>query len=243
MTLLPRYIRNLGFASGLLTFLKVEFVRLEKFRLPPYKGHLYLRARTSDIKVFREIFLFKTYAMKLSESPEVIVDAGANIGLSSVFFAHRFPDASIYSVEPEQSNFLQLQKNTASYPNVKPVRAALWHCDALLGITDPQEHHWAFTVKEVGAETPASFDGISLRSFMLENGLERIDLLKIDIEGAEHELFSEGYDYWLPRTKAIIIELHDWLREGCSATFFKAISRYPIKMFVYEGMLVIELNH
>ena len=55
-------------------------------------------------------------------------------------------------------------------------------------------------------------------------GLEQIDLLKLDIETAERELFSKNYQAWLPKTKAIVIELHDWITPGCSKPFFKAIN-------------------
>mgnify|MGYP000361339186 CR=1 FL=1 len=55
------------------------------------------------------------------------------------------------------------------------------------------------------------------------------DLLKIDIEGAEKELFSENTDYWLGKVNMIIIELHDWMRKDCSKNFYSAIKKYKYK--------------
>ena len=62
-------------------------------------------------------------------APRVVVDAGANIGLSTVFFANKFPQAKIVAIEPEPSNFAMLRDNVAPYPNVTPVQAALWKED------------------------------------------------------------------------------------------------------------------
>ena len=73
---------------------------------------------------------------------------------------------------------------------------------------------------------------------MHKYGVSQIDLLKIDIEGSERELFMDSYDYWLPRTKVVVIEFHDWMKEGCSRAVYKAIAQYRFKTMVFEGMLV-----
>ncbi len=59
---------------------------------------------------------------------------------------------------------------------------------------------------------------------MAANNIKQIDLLKIDIEGAELELFQSNYEQWLPRVKVVVIELHDHLRPGCSSAFNNAIN-------------------
>ncbi len=241
LRLLPRYLKNLGIFRGLSAYCKVEFFGMKKFKLHGYAHYFFLRPYTTDKKVFREIFLLRAYAFNLNFVPRVIIDAGANIGLSSVFFAKRFPDAMIYSIEPESRNFECLVNNTLGYDNIKRVQTALWNRDAMLKISDKNETQWAFSVQECNKNDPESFPGISLTSFMQNEQIAEIDVLKIDIEGAEQEVFSESYDYWVKRTKVIVIELHDWLRAGCSSVFFKAISRYKIKTTIHEGMLIIEL--
>lgn len=240
--LLVRYIKNLGFYKGLSIFLKAELFRAGKFRMGPYPSLFYLRPSTSDIKVFREVFLFRIYSFELNFIPAVIIDAGANIGMSSIFFAARFPLSTVYSIEPEASNFVALQRNVAGYRNIQATQSALWHRDTALKIVDPEENHWAFTVEECDNDRPGSFCAVSIATFMQKHGIEKIDLLKMDIEGAEREVFSENYEYWLSRTKIIIIELHDWLKEGCSKVVFNAIAKYKIKTTVHEGMLLIEIN-
>lgn len=242
MNLLFRYIKNLGWRLGISLFLQAEICRCQKIRMPRYRP-IYLRPSTSDIKVFREVFLFGMYGINLNSSPNVIVDAGANVGLSSVFFAQRFPDAIIYAIEPEASNFTALKRNIAGYSNIHVMQSALWNRDTALKVTDPGENHWAFKVEECDETDPASFAAISITSFMQLNGIKTIDLLKMDIEGAERELFSDNYDPWLGRTNAIIIELHDWLKPGCSSNFFRAIARYDISTELHGGMLLINIHH
>lgn len=241
LKLLPRYIKNLGLYEGVNAFGKVEFFPSSKFKLIGYPHYFYLRPGTTDKKVFHEIFVLGTYAVQIDFSPVIIIDAGANIGLSSIFFAQRFPDATLYAVEPEIRNFRSLVKNTAEYTNIKRIHGALWHRDTMLKIRDTNENEWAFTVDECSQSDPDAFSGISLTSFMKNNQIVKIDILKIDIEGAERELFSENYDYWLKRTRLIIIELHDWLNAGSSSAVFKAIAKYQIKTMVHEGMLIVEL--
>ena len=77
---------------------------------------LWLRLRTTDVSVFEEIIVNSEYHFEYAGEPRTIVDAGANIGLTSVFFANRFPQARIFAIEPEAQNFEMLKKNTGAYP-------------------------------------------------------------------------------------------------------------------------------
>lgn len=80
---------------------------------------------------FGEVITWNMYATRLHQSPRVIVDAGANIGLTAVYFANQFPAARILALEPESSNYALLCKNTAAYP-----QAALWSSTATLDLVD-----------------------------------------------------------------------------------------------------------
>jgi hypothetical protein len=59
-----------------------------------------------------------------------------------------------------------------------------------------------------------------------KSGLQTIDILKLDIEGAEKELFRAGFESWLPNTRLLIVELHDRMVPGCSKALFEAVSKY-----------------
>jgi hypothetical protein len=72
--------------------------------------------------------------------------------------------------------------------------------------------------------------------------LETIDILKIDIEGAEKELFTYNYENWLQKVRCIVIELHDLYRPGCATAFFKAISSREFSIFCKGEDIVITFN-
>ncbi len=107
-----------------------------------------LRIPSSDIEVYRQVFLRGEYDFRVKKAPKVIVDAGANIGLVTVLFANRFPDATIIALEPERKNFEQLRKNVADYKRVIPVQAALWHRNEEIDLIDRGKGDWAFRTEE-----------------------------------------------------------------------------------------------
>tara|TARA_Y100001934_G_scaffold270838_1_gene356382 strand:+ start:168 stop:452 length:285 start_codon:yes stop_codon:yes gene_type:complete len=78
-----------------------------------------------DQEVFDEVFLSGEFDIDFG-APSFILDAGAHIGLSSVYFANRFPNAIVLAIEPDASNYNILCKNALAYPNIKPIQGGLW---------------------------------------------------------------------------------------------------------------------
>jgi FkbM family methyltransferase len=180
--------------------------------------------------------LFKVYEVKFQDT-KIIIDGGANIGLTSIFFAEKFKNATVYSIEPSESSFEILRKNTVQYKSIVPVQSALGNKDVYLKIKNKEEDSWAISVEESEPNHPDAFKATSIPSLMKEKGIDYIDILKLDVEGAERELFFDNYDYWLSRTKYILIELHDWMRKDASRNVFKAISNYNFKATILNGMI------
>ncbi|MBW3545240.1 MAG: FkbM family methyltransferase, partial [Bacteroidetes bacterium] len=120
--------------------------------------------------------------------------------------------------------------NTKLYQNVVPLQAGLWPEAKKLNVTNTNSSSWAFTLEESKEDIPNTLDAITLDELLTRYGQQYIDILKIDIEGAEKELFSTNYQTWLPRTKVIVIELHDRMRRGCSKAFFKALINYDFRV-------------
>jgi FkbM family methyltransferase len=190
-----------------------------------------LRVRTTDIGMCHEILIKRCYRSDLLAAPAMIIDAGANIGLTSIFFANEYPNARIIAIEPEGSNFEMLQKNTGPYRNIEVVNAALWGENRELDIFDPQEGHSAFQIKSEsprGDVRPKKVRGVTVDRLMLELGIEFVDLLKIDIEGAELEVFADPVR-WIDRVGLIAIELHEWLRPGCTASVNRATQDFNLR--------------
>lgn len=214
---------------------------------PGVGAPLIIRLGTSDVQVFNDIYLRQEYGWNLNSSPKVIVDAGAYTGLSTTFFATRYPDAMIVAIEPDEDNFRLLSRNTARYANVQIVRAALWTESGYVSLVDPGNGAWSLRLQESSGSdtaeaTPAlrsrSIRAVTINDIIQEFQLDRINLLKIDIEGSEKEVFANS-DPWIDFVDAICIELHDRFKVGCSRSFFKAVDDFPIEVRRGEDVLVM----
>ena len=105
---------------------------------------LWLRVPSSDVRTCKKIFVDQEYDFLMDPPPVAIIDAGANIGLASIYFASKYPAARVIAIEPEQSNFELLQKNVAPYSNIIPLQAALWNTNEEINLIDPGLGKWGF---------------------------------------------------------------------------------------------------
>lgn len=229
---------------GILSLLILRSIRAaNEVRIfpPGLPRSLRLRMKTSDELAFVEVILDQAYRFDLPFNPRVIIDAGANIGLASIYFANRYPDAKIIAIEPEPANYALLVKNVRRYPSIVPVNAALWNRDGEISVSLPDPAtgatgNWAFYTHEG--------DGVKVRalhmeSLLREHGLDTVDLVKVDIEGAEVELFQSPA--WVERIRSLVIETHDHLRPGCTSAVeaamqgFQSTNHHGIGMFVREN--------
>jgi len=240
-----KYVNEFGGWSGSLLFWKIRYGARNSLKVPGYRSNIYIRPQTSDAPTFEQVILHREYDLrdfqKRIGTVDFIIDAGANIGLTSVFFANQFPNARIIAIEPDEDNFRMFQKNTASLPNVSGHMAGLWHKQAALTVKDEGYGAYGFTVEEVDANHPMALQAVSINDIIKDSEASIIDVLKIDIEGSEKEVFSENYENWLPITKCLIIELHDRKRTGCSQAVFSALSAYNFSMEV-RGENLVFLN-
>jgi FkbM family methyltransferase len=197
-----------------------------RVKVPGISDPLNIRPRTSDRYVFEQIFLDDDYALHTDLRPRFIIDGGANIGYASIYFANRYPDADIVAIEPNSANFAILCENVRKYPRIQPLRAGIWNKRGILAVDDSLGS-WGGTVSEVFRKTENNStdfaDALTLDDIRIRSGNERIDLLKLDIEGAERELFLAPCRSWLALTNVIIIELHDRIKPGCSEALEHAI--------------------
>jgi FkbM family methyltransferase len=220
-----KYIVKLGI--GVIPFLRFYKKNLPdgiKINLRGLRYPVYLRSGTSDINTFIHIFYNEIYSIKERINPEVIIDCGANTGLASLYFKRRFANAQIIAIEPENSNFEVLIKNTCYYKGIKCFKKAVWNKKTSVEIYDPGIGHWGFITRE--SKQSNAVETITIDELMVQENLNRIDILKIDIEGAEKELFESNFDNWLGKTNIILIELHDHIKKDCSTNFLKAIEKH-----------------
>jgi FkbM family methyltransferase len=187
-----------------------------------------IRPGTSDIRCLTKVFVNQEYKIPFETTPRLIIDAGANIGLATLYFSATFPRAKVIAIEPEPSNYELLVRNCAGITNVIPWHAAVWHTDTPLQIDNPGAEKWSFTVTtrtRAGSEIKA----VTIPQILAQCGHDVIDILKLDIEGAERELFCNGCEAWLPRVMMIIIELHDRFIPGCSRAVYSKLCQMPFQ--------------
>jgi FkbM family methyltransferase len=169
---------------------------------------LTLRPFAGDLFVLYEVLAFKAYHIACSLLPpdnvRTIIDCGANVGITSLFFAARYPNAKIFSVEPHPQNFPVLEANVAQVPRITPIRAC---------VTGTPQDSVRFTVDQAawGNSIATGLRGVLVPAITIDklcsqNGIANIDLLKLDIEGGEEQVLQNSP--FLARTQNIIIELH-----------------------------------
>ena len=196
--------------------------------LRPLNRYVTIRPGTSDLLCLGKVFIDWEYAIPFKTTARLIVDAGANIGLATIYFADKFPQAKIIAIEPEPSNYELLVRNCSGMSNVTPWHAAIWNTHASLQIGNPDAEKWSFTVTPC-ANGASAIKALTIPEILTKSGYNTIDILKIDIEGAERELFSDGCEEWLQRVKMIIIELHDRFVPGCSRTVYSELCKVPFR--------------
>ncbi|GAA4406025.1 hypothetical protein GCM10023187_25020 [Nibrella viscosa] len=230
-----KYMKRFGLVNGLKILSQNLFLRsgISIITVPKLVSPIFLRRSKTDIEVFNQIFVELSYDYPLSFEPEFIVDCGANIGLSALFFKSKYPKAQIVAIEPEATNFNLLIKNVSSYSEIFCIRAGIWNTNTVLKVEDENSFgNWGFNCRPVNEKSLNTVNAITINQIMSQYNKSEIDVLKIDIEGSELELFSDKYEKWLPNTKVIMIETHDFIRKGCSKSFFSAISKYNFSVFL-----------
>ena len=188
-----------------------------------------VRTGTPDLAAVIDAAVREEYGVGLPPNlrPLSMIDAGAYIGDTGAYFLSRFPDLKLLALEPNQDNYELACINLARYgPRSRVMNAALWVESGTL------QFEGEFLSGEVGQR------GVSVKAISILDALDalpegRVDILKMDIEGAEREIFRKSPAGWLHRVGHILIELHgeDIAREvlpvnrgaGFSCTRFRSV--------------------
>lgn len=219
------------------------------------------RENTTDVGTIQDVFQVHSYNLgRLRRNADLIaywqaktergmrpliVDAGANIGAVSVYFHRQFPNASIVAIEPEPENYALLAMNAAGLP-ITCLHNALTSRPASVEVVDPGLGSNAFRteVLEEQHRSATSIEGVSINRIFSDRPHDTYPfIVKLDIEGAEGEVFSSNIE-WLQHTPIVIIELHDWLlpKAQTSRSFLQAISGLD-RDFIYIGESIFSIDN
>jgi len=216
-------------------------VRLQ--RIAGLAHRVALRPQTSDFDVFRGVFIDGQYDFDVSGSVRTIVDCGANVGLTSLYFHRRYPHARIVAVEPHPENFEFAERNTRAYQQITTLRRAIWPDAGELAIRSGSYRdgrHWAAQVSAEVRIGDVTAPAVTMQDLIREFRIDEIDILKIDIEGAEKQLF-DGDTSFLGRTRCIMVELHDDDVVGCAESFYRALAPYGFTVMPH-GMTTVAVR-
>jgi len=198
------------------------------FFAPSSAYPVHIRLGSSDRQVLTMIYTDGEYgALDSLGNVRLIVDCGANVGYSSAYFLNQFPQAHLIAVEPDDGNFAMLRRNLQPYADrITLYPAGLWSHPAGLVVCKGQYRdgrEWATQVRESRDGETADIQAMDVETLLAASGMDAIDLLKIDIERSEAEVFSHNCAIWLPQVKNLVIELHD---AECERIFFQALSSF-----------------
>jgi FkbM family methyltransferase len=219
-----------------------------------FAATLRLRPASTDIAIFAQIFLHAHYrTWGLARHPDIvayyesctnplILDLGANIGLSALYFAKNWPKATIVGVEPDEENYALFRRNTAGQRNVAAIRAAIASRRGHAHIVNPGESAWGYRTA-IDDRLTGDLAAIPVTELLDRHCDCEPFICKIDIEGAEQELFSRNLE-WVARFPIVMIELHDWMLpcSGSSANFLRAISAMD-RDFILSGENIFSVGH
>jgi len=196
-----------------------------QLRLRGYAGPIVLRHGTTDPDVFWQIFVEQQYEFPWAPPKRVdlVVDAGANAGYSTLFLLRHYPDARVVAVEPDPDNAALARRNVAAYGDrCAVVTAALWDEDGvaqLLRGVPGDRTEWGREVQPLAADAEDVVEALTLPSLLQRVGAPLPDVVKMDIEGAELRVLRCAANRDLLKSAEIVaIELHG---EPHRAAFFE----------------------
>ncbi|KQN21262.1 hypothetical protein ASE86_14965 [Sphingomonas sp. Leaf33] len=195
-------------------------------------GPVHLRRQDTDLLAIRQVLVDREYdlaglaqmdrlraiyAAHLARGRRpVIIDAGANIGAASLWFASVFPDAAIVAVEPEPANAAIARLNLAALPHARLVEAAIGAAPGTVGLRTVENQGWAArTHRDTGGEGGIAV--VTVPDLVAAVPQGRPFIVKVDIEGFESDLFDRNIA-WVEQAAAIIVEPHDWMLPGAGTS-------------------------
>lgn len=184
----------------------------------------------SFIWQFKEIFVDENYMFNSTSRSPVIYDCGANIGMSCIFFKKKFPDSKIIAFEPDPKVCKVLSENLKNYQGIEIINKAVW--------INNDEIEFSAEGADAGS-IYGNKNKIKIKSIRLKDLIEsenKIDMLKIDIEGAEVEILKDCKNN-LNNVKNIFIEYHSFIKDHQAlSSLLKILEENNFRYFIKQPM-------
>jgi FkbM family methyltransferase len=171
------------------------------------KTDIKLRGNSSDFSVLESTFIDKHHRspFSLGTNP-VIVDLGSNIGLTLLDYYYEYPDARLLGVELDADNFKSLEFNTSKIKNCSIINAGVWKTNGEIEYNGADAQSFSINENNAGGNKK---EAITIDSLFTRFNISKVDFLKMDIEGAEAQIFLESdFSKWLSCVNTISVEIH-----------------------------------
>lgn len=174
------------------------------------RSRLACRPGTTDAKVLWDAFYHQFHMPpKRLRGVKCIVDLGANVGYTAAHLAQQYPDARVIAVEMNEQNAEICEQNLAPFGDrCRLIRAAVWSEDGEIRYGGNED--WSFRVVDLATTPPQDLRvarAIRLETLLEECGINHVDYMKMDIEGAEAVVLQDAKS-WATRVDQMKIELH-----------------------------------
>jgi FkbM family methyltransferase len=159
----------------------------------------------TDFDVLGEVLVHGEYDNLGLDSPGVILDIGSHIGASILRLHTKYPGAQIYGFEPDPATFSRLVRNVAQLQRVTVLPWAIGGANGQTAFY-PRRQSWVSSVQPEHGASPVTVECVALDTAIERLGVTQIDLVKIDVEGAEASILARFRG--LAAVVLIVGELH-----------------------------------
>jgi FkbM family methyltransferase len=182
----------------------------EAYRSVIFRGYdhpIKFRPGTSDVDTLVQNIVRGEYGQLPKDlNPKIIIDGGAYIGDVSLYFINRFKNCFVFAIEPNKESYSLAEVNLKKYPErVKLIKKGLWSNETKLGLVGK------FTgarIVNTNNTVDSEVECIGVDTVLTKYNIDMIDILKLDVEGAEKQILLENSGNWLKYTQIIIVEFH-----------------------------------
>lgn len=193
-------------------FLQKKFITVKIKSAALLSNHIHIRCRNGiDRKVLFYVFFQNfhlTPSKYLNKKSPVIVDLGSNIGCTIIDFKLRFPESKVFGFEMDIDNYKLAIANCSNFSNVHLFNKAVWIKRGTISYNKNSQTD-AYSIQTSGNKDNQEVDCLSITDIINENDIENVDFLKMDIEGAEVNIFKETDLSWLDKVLSLNIEFHN----------------------------------
>ena len=263
---LPNFIKRFGLLHGLRLGLGLNSAgggtvgsAPHAVAVPGYPTGVWLRPIRSDYSIFWQCVVQGQYdfamfpqmaellrraeAMQQAGAVPVIVDGGGNVGLAALGFARDYPFAQVVTIEPDADNFAVLMRNIAALEQVTAVQGALASRQGHSRVIAHERGSAGLMTEFCAADAPGAVPAWTVPDLVGVVPHGRPWIVKLDIEGAQHELFSANLD-WIGQAELIVLEPDDWAFpwSGSTVNFLRALAPHRFD-YLLHGELILCFRH